>query len=57
MVRKEQTLFIILLLLGIGATYDFIGGRLPHMDTGMVELTSAGSFTKTFDRSGIFSAS
>ena len=39
---KAPTLFIIWLLFGISSASDFIGGRLNHMETGMVELTSAG---------------
>lgn len=42
MFSKKQTLLIVLLLCSLGSTYDFIGGRLDHMETGMVELTSAG---------------
>ena len=56
MISKKQTLCVILLLLSIVSAEEFIGGRLDHMETGMLELTSAGDFTHTFDRSNIFSA-
>ena len=57
MARTKDILFLICVLLSLGSAFQFVGGRLDHLETGIVRLVQAGQFSHTFDRSNIFSAS